>query len=93
MKYRALARSIAAVVKHRVTLAESQILKPVVELVLFVNQARGRACRAACEEGGGKHYGKNERCKFHGIFLSSSGLKQMKNKVKAQRRIDYGHEG
>jgi hypothetical protein len=32
--------SIAAVVEHRVTLAESLILKPVVELGLLVNQAR-----------------------------------------------------
>jgi hypothetical protein len=47
--------SLAAVVKHRVTLAEPQILKPVRELRLFVNQPRCRAGRAAREKSSGKN--------------------------------------
>jgi hypothetical protein len=52
--------SIAAVVEHRVTLAESQILKPVVELRLLVDQTRGWAGRAAREKSSAESYRKNE---------------------------------
>ena len=76
-----------------VTLAESQILETAGELGLRVDQARGGARRATGENSGAKSYGNNNRCNFHKIFLSSNGVKQMKNKAKAWRRIDNGHEG
>jgi hypothetical protein len=75
--------SIAAAVMQRVTLAESQIFKPVGELRLFVDQARRGACRASGKKSAAEDHRKNDRRNFHGVFLSSSGLKQMKNKVKA----------
>jgi hypothetical protein len=60
--------SLAAAGSHFVMLAESQILKPVRELGLLVDQARGGARGAAGEKRGGESRSKNERCKFHGVF-------------------------
>ena len=85
--------SLAAVGTQFVMLAESQILNPAGELGLLVDQAREGACRATGENSGAKSYGKNHRCNFHGIFLSSSGVNQMKNKIRTQSRIDYRYEG
>jgi hypothetical protein len=61
-------------------LTEAQILKPAGELGLLVDQAREGA--ATDENSGAKSYGENHRCNIHGIFLSSSGVNQMKNKIK-----------
>jgi hypothetical protein len=63
-------------------LTEAQKLNPAGELGLLVDQARGGAGRAAGEESGAEGYSENHRCNIHGIFLSSSGVDQMKNKIK-----------
>ena len=73
---------IAAVGKQFVMLTEAQILNPAGELGLLVDQARGGTRRAAGEKRGAQRYSKNDRCNIHDIFLSSSEVKQMKNKGK-----------
>ena len=61
-------------------LAESQILNPAGELGLLVDQ--GGARRSAGENSGAESYHKNNQHNRHGMFLSSSGVNQMKNKIR-----------
>lgn len=70
--------SIAAARTHFVMLAEPQILKPARELRLLVNPVRGGTRRTGGEKGGAESYCKNDRLNVHGIFLSSSEVKLMK---------------
>jgi hypothetical protein len=73
-------RSIAAALMHFVMLAELQILRPGWRTATAGKTAAGRGSSSSRRKRGAKSYRKNNRCNIHGTFLSSSEVKQMKNK-------------